>query len=149
MANELSPQITDNYSDLHALIMRATRRAGEFSGESVDGDLGILMLDFANEIVEEMRIHPYWPADVALSYYEALTDRRPIPDIIMANGLRAQYLLQQGDARAGVAMQQYYRMTNTILYQRKFGVQKLELQRVDRPDTTAPDASDPAPWPAR
>lgn len=146
--NTLSPEITDDYSDLATLGARTMRRAGEFAPGSIDGDMSIMLIDFANEIVEELRIHPYWPKDVRLRYYQSLTDRRPIPDLIVTNGLLAKYFLQQGDKRTDAAMSTYARMANTILYDRMFGVQDLELQAVDRPRPHDPSIERRKPWPS-
>ena len=54
------------------------------------------MLDLANEIVEEVRQHPYFDASTTeLDYYQHITDSRPISDLIIIHGLVYRYSVQQ------------------------------------------------------
>ena len=133
MTAALQPQTspTDGYSDLTALVSAMIRRYGDFSARRIDGDVVLMCLDLANEIVELINAHPYWDAD-PVAYYTAITDKRPIPDIIMARGLLAKYAEQQGSKKYPNSVRIYINWLNTALYTRRYGgSQPIELAPMD------------------
>jgi hypothetical protein len=129
MSTNAAPHITDEYSDLQTLAHQAIRAYGDQSPESADASLMLLMLLFANQIVEDVNRHPY--TDTQVQYYKALTDRRSIPDMIVIMGLIAKYALQQGSERAQVSLFNYYSTLNSVLWNRKNGNGKISLTVVD------------------
>ena len=50
----MNPQIRDLNSPLEELIMQALRRHGEFTTSTVDGDVSLMKMEFANEVLEEI-----------------------------------------------------------------------------------------------
>jgi hypothetical protein len=70
-----NPHIRDVYSPLQKLSMQALRRYGEFAPESVDGNVLLMFIDFANEIIEDVRVHPYFSDNYEIEYYTHMTDK--------------------------------------------------------------------------
>jgi hypothetical protein len=129
MASNVAPHVTDEYSDLQTLAAQAIRLYGDQAPESTDASLMLLMVLFANQIVEDVRRHPYTTG--AIDYYKSLTDRRAIPDMIMITGLAAKYAQQQQSQRAQGFTGQYYSVLNSVLWNRKSGNGAIELTVVD------------------
>jgi len=121
---DLSPHIPNkNNSPLEYLTMSALRRFGDFHPASVDGEVMMMFLEFANQILDEVRGHPYWdhPADTAkveLDYYVHPSDIRPVNDNIMIAGLLFAYSVQQGSDKVAVYAPAYYRVMNSELWDR-------------------------------
>lgn len=113
---------------LESLMASAVRQFGDASSGSVNGDVSLMMVEFANEIIEEIRVHPYQTYTdkngtvhavvTDLNYYKHHTEKRDIPDVIMIKGLLARYAMQQASKRAqqlyGVAM----KTMNQVMYER-------------------------------
>lgn len=128
--SDTAPNIRREYAPLDALIVRALRRMGDFSPGSVDAQLILLMVDFANQIIDEVRAHPYWTGE-EVSYYEHPTDWRAIPDGIIVSGLAYHYAAQQGSQKAAGFGPQYIRDLNRGLWQRLNGNTPIQLKVVD------------------
>lgn len=116
-SSSMNPQFNGEFSPLSALVTRAIRRYGEAHPGTVDGDTMLVFLDFANEIIEEIRTHPYWTGG-ELPYYTHQTETRPIPDAIMVAGLMALYGEQQYSEKAKVYTAKYYSTLNRVLAHR-------------------------------
>lgn len=129
-----NPHLAEPYSPLETLIEDAYSDFGNMSVDTLDGTVKKMLLRWANRIVEDMRIHPYFGIP-DLDYYLNLQDTRPIPDMIMQLGLLYHYSKWQKSASAGTALVEYRNMTNQILYQRKFGSGKIQMNTVDKPST--------------
>ena len=54
-----NPHIRDKNSPLSVLIMQTLRRYGDFHPGTVDGDVMLMMMEFANTIIDDIRQHPY------------------------------------------------------------------------------------------
>lgn len=118
MTGASNPHIAEPHSPLETLAISALRRSGDGAAHEADGNLLLMMLDFANEVIEDIRHHPYWPKDVELPYYVSLQDTRPVPDPIITAGLLAHYLAQQGSAKAQVFIPRYRQLMNQVLWNR-------------------------------
>lgn len=129
-----NPQLTEPYSPLETLIEDAFSDFGNMSVDTLDGNVKRMFLRWANRIVEDMRIHPYFSIP-DLDYFIHLQDMRPIPDTIMQLGLLYHYAKWQKSAGAATALIEYTKMTNQILYQRKYGSGKIQMNTVDKPST--------------
>lgn len=130
-----------DYTPLQDLMLRALRQYGEMHPGTLDGDLVLLMLDFANEIVEEVRAHPYSQMP-NLDYYTSATETRPIPDNIVRLGLVYRYALQQHSKKAESYGPQYYKALNATLYARLYGSGRIEMVPWDkRPSLYRPASS--------
>jgi hypothetical protein len=93
-----NPHITDKNSSLQALSMQALRRFGDFHPGTVDGDVLLMFIEFANLVIDEIRMHPYHDGS-EINYYESVTDVRPIDDNIIVSGLLFHYAAQQGSEK--------------------------------------------------
>ena len=129
-----NPQIKNGRSPLQTLCMQALRRYGEFSPGTVDGDVLLMFIDFANMVIDDIRMHPYAPTSstenangttttvpVAFDYYESLSDVRDIDDIIIVQGLLYHYAMQQGSEKLQMYMPMYHRTLNQQLWRRLNG----------------------------
>lgn len=93
------------------------RRFGDFAVSAIDGDTMTMFIDLANLTLEEINAHPYWTGD-PLAYYTHPTEARPVPDLIMQNGLLFQYALQQASPKIELYSKVYYQSLNTLLWRR-------------------------------
>tara|TARA_R110001592_G_scaffold88637_2_gene260992 strand:- start:1119 stop:1736 length:618 start_codon:yes stop_codon:yes gene_type:complete len=124
-----NPQIVDGRSPLQTMCMQALRRYGEFSPGTVDGDVLLMFIDFANMVIDDIRMHPYAPTKaatnqsgnaitvpVSFDYYVSLSDTRDIDDIIIVQGLLYHYAMQQGSDKLQMYMPMYHRTLNQQLW---------------------------------
>lgn len=110
----------EKFTPLENLVRSALVRAGNFSPSRVDGEVMMLMIELANRVVEDVRQHPYWEGG-DIDYYQDITERRPIPDMIMIDGLTAHYFIQQASEKAMVFLQLYQANMANILHERAYG----------------------------
>lgn len=131
-----SPNVSGTTAPLRILIMRALRRYGEGAPDAVEGDLMGLFIDFANNVINDVRDHPYWTDasgnKIELDYYISNQDKRSIPDEIVVSGMAAYYALQQASQKSQILVPMYYRRMNQILFNLKFGNTEFRLQPVDK-----------------
>lgn len=131
MANSnTNPQIRENYSPLETLAMQALRRYGDFHPGTVDGDVMLMFMEFANLVIDEIRMHPYHDGS-DLDYYQSPTDVREIPDIIIVSGLLYHYAVQQGSDKMQFYMPNFNRTLNQQLWQKRNGNTKIRMRVVD------------------
>lgn len=135
MYDNLSPHLTDgSNSSLSYLSGRAIAQSGEMSQSTTEGDVSLLMLDWANEIVDDIRSHPYYDNVPVLGYYTSLEDKRPIADTLMISGLLAKYMVWLGSKKAPEKEARYFaRLNQQMYYAATGGSIALELQVVDQP----------------
>ena len=119
----MNPQIRDLNSPLEELIMQALRRHGEFAPSSVDGDVSLMLMEFANEVVEEVNSHPYWTG-LVIEPYVSIQEARAIPDNIIMLGMLFHYAVQQHSSKSQMAGEKYFRTMNQKLYIMKHGTLK-------------------------
>lgn len=125
-----NPQISDNYSPLSTLAMQAIRRFGDFAPGTIDGDVMLMFLEFANQIVDEVRAHPYHDG-TPLDYYQSQDDIRPIPDNIIVAGLLYQYAMQQGSEKLQLYMPNYNNTLNRQLWYNLNGNSPIQMRVMD------------------
>ena len=106
---------TGKFTPLEGLVRSALVRAGNFSPSRIDGEVMMMMVELANRVVEETRRHPYWTGG-NVDYYNDPTQVRPIPDLIMIDGLTSHYLIQQGSEKAMIFLQMYQANMADILW---------------------------------
>lgn len=106
-----------DYSPLEDLVRSALVRAGNFSPSRIDGEVMMMMIELANRVVEDVRKHPYWEGG-EIDYYNDPTESRPIPDLVMIDGLTSHYLIQQGSEKAIMFLQMYQATMTDILLTR-------------------------------
>lgn len=121
----------DAYTPLESLVRSALVLAGNFSVSRVDGEVMMLMISFANRVIEDVRMHPYWQGG-RLDYYNDVTESRPVPDQIILDGITAYYMIQQGSEKAQLFLKLYQSKTTDLLYQRMYGNAPLEVNITDR-----------------
>lgn len=130
MSSVMNPAVGGARSNtpLETLIASAIRQFGDASSGAINGDVSLMMVEFANEIIEQIRVHPYqtYTDDnnvvhtviKDLRYYTHHTEKRDIPDTILVKGLLARYAMQQGSKRAqalwGVGLQ----TLNSVMFNR-------------------------------
>lgn len=125
-----NPHISDDYSPLETLIQQALRRYGEFNPGSIDGDVSMMFIEFANMVVDEVRNHPYHDGST-INYYTSLQDVRAIPDPIIISGMVFYYSGQQGSAKMQLAAPMYFRQMNQALWRKLNGNTKIRMRIVD------------------
>lgn len=129
--SQLNPHLDgETYSELSGIITRAFRRYGNSAPDTEDGDTRLMFLDFANEIIDDIRVHPYWDGG-AIDYYKAINEVRPIPDIIIQQGLLFKYAVQQTSQKQGPQGSIYFKTLNQVLYTRKYGNEAITMKVVD------------------
>jgi hypothetical protein len=132
-----NPHLQDPHSNLEALVMQALRRYGDMHPGTVDGEVMMMFIEFANYVIEELRAHPYWD-NLEMDYYIHMTDVRPIPDPIMVSGLLYQYAIQQQSNKVEAYGPMYFKTMNRILYNRKYGNAEIEMAPWDVSESNAP-----------
>jgi len=120
----------EKFTPLESLVRSALVRAGNFSPSRVDGEVMMLMIELANRVVEDVRQHPYWEGG-DVDYYQDITERRPIPDMIVIDGLTAHYFIQQGSEKAMMFLQLYQANMANILHERAYGNKAYTRKVVD------------------
>ncbi len=105
---------------LENLVALALRRYGDFSSRRVTGDVVLMMIEMANEVVEMINSHPYNDSVTAIEYYTSQTDVRAIEDAIMVRGLLALYAEQQASEKYPNSRMEFAKHLNSILYNRKY-----------------------------
>ncbi len=99
-----NPHIRATYSPLETLIFQALRRYGDFNPGTLDGDVGLMFLEFANMVID---------------------------DIIIVQGLLYHYALQQGSEKVSVYLPTYNTTLNRQLWRQKNGNTKIRMTVVD------------------
>lgn len=120
----------EKFSPLEDLVRSALVRAGNFSPSRIDGEVMMMMIELGNRVIEDVRKHPYWTGG-EVDYYNDPTQNRPIPDIVMIDGLTAHYLLQQGSDKAMVFLQIYQSNLTDILWTRSYANKKITVNIKD------------------
>lgn len=120
----------EKFSPLEDLVRSALVRAGNFSPSRIDGEVMMMMIELGNRVIEDVRKHPYWEGG-EVDYYNDPTQNRPIPDIVMIDGLTAHYLLQQGSDKAMVFLQIYQSNLTDILWTRNYANNKITVNIKD------------------
>jgi hypothetical protein len=109
----------------------AIRRSGHMNAENSSGELALAMIEWANRIIEDVNNHPNYLGD-QLPYYISLSDVRPIPDMIVLDGLVFHLAMQQMSEKAPVKQRVYYQTLNQLLSNRRFaGNPRLNLSPVE------------------
>ena len=128
-----NPHISDKYSPLETLVLQALRRYGEFTPDTVDGDVMMMFIEFANQVVDDVRQHPYYDDSIheGLPYYVSASDRRPVPDGALKAGLLAYYAIQQQSPRMQTYLPLYHSTMNQQLWHQLNGNTQIRLRQVD------------------
>ena len=126
-----NPHLGEPYSSLQTLAMQSLRRYGDMHPGTVDGEVIMMFVEFANLVLEDLRSHPYFD-NLEVDYYTHPTEHRNIPDQIMVAGLLYNYAVQQQSNKVEAYGPMYFRTMNRILYNRKYGNSKIEISPHDR-----------------
>tara|TARA_B100000941_G_scaffold290924_1_gene276141 strand:+ start:14187 stop:14891 length:705 start_codon:yes stop_codon:yes gene_type:complete len=126
-----NPHLGEPYSSLQTLAMQSLRRYGDMHPGTVDGEVIMMFVEFANLVLEDLRSHPYFD-NIEVDYYTHPTEHRNIPDQIMVAGLLYNYAVQQQSNKVEAYGPMYFRTMNRILYNRKYGNSKIEISPHDR-----------------
>lgn len=149
--SQTNPHITNGNSPLRTLSMQALRRFGDFNATTVDGDVLLMFLEFANMVIDDVRMHAYAPRTTyssatgtsttkdLIEYYRAVDEIRNVDDQIIVAGLLAHYSLQQGSEKAEIYMPSYYRTMNQQLWRALNGNTPIQMRVMD--DGTNPSNS--------
>ncbi len=153
--SQTNPHIIDSNAPLRTLSMQALRRFGDFNATTIDGDVLLMFLEFANIVIDDVRQHPYAPRTTysstsgdttttatsmdVIEYYRSIEETRPINDQIIVSGLLAHYSLQQGSEKAEIYMPAYFKTMNQQLWRELNGNTKIQMRVVD--DGTNPSNS--------
>ena len=125
-----NPHIREKNSPLNTLAMQALRRYGDFHAGTVDGDVMLMFIEFANMIIDEIRMHPYYDG-VEIDYYQSPTDVRAISDPIVVAGLLYHYAAQQMSDKLQVYTPQFQRIMNQRLWEQYNGNTKIQMRIPD------------------
>lgn len=126
-----NPHLSEPFSNLEALVFQALRRYGDMHPGTVDGEVMMMFVEFANLVIEDLRGHAYWD-NPEIDYYYHPSEMRAIPDSIMVSGLLYHYSVQQQSNKIEAYGPMYFKMMNRILYQRKYGSGKIEMSPYDK-----------------
>jgi len=129
----LTPHISgDNTSRLEDLSRMVFRRYGDFSASTVEAEALSMMIELANMVVDDVRMHPYATTAMhSIPYYHAMQERRAIPDNIMVAGLLFYYAEQQGSERVASYGPKYARTMNQELWRQTAGNTKIQMRPWD------------------
>lgn len=126
-----NPHIKAPYAPLETLAFQALRRYGDMHPGTVDGEVMMMFIEFANLVIEDLRGHPYWD-NPEIDYYAHPSEFRPIPDSILIAGLLYHYSVQQQSNKIEAYGPMYFKSMNRTLYQRKYGSGKIEMSPWDK-----------------
>jgi len=141
--SQTNPHITNGNSPLRTLSMQALRRFGDFNATTVDGDVLLMFLEFANMVIDDVRSHAYAPRTTyssttgtsttndVIEYYRSVEEIRNVDDQIIVAGLLAHYSLQQGSNKAEIYMPIYYKTLNQQLWRALNGNTSIQLRIMD------------------
>ena len=129
----LTPHISgDSTSRLEDLSRMVFRRYGDFSASTIEAEALSMMIELANMVVDDVRMHPYASTTMqSVPYYHAMQERSVIPDNIMVAGLLFYYSEQQGSERVGSYGPKYARTMNQELWRQTAGNTKLQMRPWD------------------
>tara|TARA_B100000424_G_scaffold271358_2_gene273762 strand:+ start:332 stop:1240 length:909 start_codon:yes stop_codon:yes gene_type:complete len=130
-SSDTNPHIRDKYSPLGTLSMQALRRFGDYAPGTVDGDVMLMFIEFANMVIDDIRMHPYRDLTVEIDYYDSQNDSRAIEDIIIVNGLLYHYSMQQMSEKAQFYQANYFRTLNSKLWESLNGNTNIKMRIVD------------------
>lgn len=125
-----NPHIAENFSPLNTLALQALRRFGDFNPGTIDGDVMLMFVEFANMVIDQIRMHPYHDG-TEIDYYQHPSDIRPIPDPIIISGILFHYAMQQGSDKLQYYMPTYNTTLNHHLWQKLNGNTKIQMRVVD------------------
>lgn len=128
--SESFKHIKDGNAQLSDLIHQALRRYGDPEPESATDTMPELFLDLANEVIDEVRSHPYWTGET-INYLTSIEQASLVPDNIMKMGLLAKYAKQQVSAKAPILERDYLRTLNQQLWYRINGNSGIRMRVVD------------------
>lgn len=131
-----TPNVKEPYSTLETLTLQSLRRYGDMHPGTVDGEVMMMFIEFANLIIEDLRAHPYWD-NPEIDYYTHPSEWRAIPDNIIVSGLLYHYAVQQQSNKIEAYGPMYFKMMNRVLYNRKYGSGKIEMSPWDKSQTPA------------
>tara|TARA_R100000353_G_scaffold41053_2_gene32487 strand:- start:2316 stop:2789 length:474 start_codon:yes stop_codon:yes gene_type:complete len=128
--SDTNPHIEENNSPLNTLALQALRRFGDFHPSTVDGDVMLMFLEFANMVIDDVRRHPYYDGD-PIDYYTSPTDVRKVDDQIIVAGLLMHYSVQQASDKMELYIPMYQRKMHEILWNDYNGNTKIAMTVVD------------------
>lgn len=126
-----NPHLQTPYSSLETITLQALRRYGDMHPGTVDGEVMMMFVEFANLVLEDLRGHPYWD-NPEIDYYFHPSDIRKVPDNIMVAGMLYHYSVQQQSNKIEAYGPMYFKMMNRILYYRKYGSGEIQMSPWDR-----------------
>lgn len=126
-----NPHLKEPYTPLEPLVLQSLRRYGDMHPGTVDGEVMMMFVEFANLIIEDLRSHPYWD-NPEIDYFTHQSEWRAIPDQIIVSGLLYHYAVQQQSNKIEAYGPMYFKMMNRLLYNRKYGSGKLEMSPYDK-----------------
>jgi hypothetical protein len=95
-----------------------------------------MFLGYANSVLDDVMEHPYWEKGYEIPYYNHTTERRPVPDALITQGILAKYAIDKTSVKAAKYEADYYKRLNQSLMRAKFGVgASFSLMPVDYTDS--------------
>ena len=132
-----APHLSEPHATLETLVFQSLRRYGDMHPGTVDGEVMMMFVEFANMVIEDLRSHPYWD-NVEMDYYTHSSETRNIPDSIMVQGLLYHYSVQQQSSKVEAYGPMYFKGMNRILYNRKYGNANIQMSPMDRGEGNEP-----------
>lgn len=129
--SDTNPHVREKNSPLNTLSLQALRRFGDFHPSTVDGDVMLMFLEFANMVIDDVRQHPYHTATTDIDYYQSPTDIRAVDDQIIISGLLMHYAIQQASDKVEFYVPMYQRQLNEKLWHGYNGNTKIQMAVVD------------------
>lgn len=131
--DSLTPHIQDGAtSRLEDLSRMVFRRYGDFSASTIEAEALSMMIELANMVIDDVRMHPYASTTMqATGYYTSMQERSIIPDNIMVAGLLFYYAEQQGSERTAAYGPKFARTMNQELWRQTAGNTKIQMRPWD------------------
>ena len=91
----------------------------------------MMMIEFGNEVIDDIRQHRYYVGSPVLDYYISIDDARPINDSIIRSGLLFRYAMQQNSENTNLLGPAYWKTLNQQMWNDLAGNTKVRMRIVD------------------
>ena len=117
-------------SPLKSLISATLLQYGNYAPETIASHVRPMFIEFANQVIDEILMHPYGE-NLSIEHYVQEDETRDIEDSVMIAGLLYHYSLQQLSDKAQVYRPKYMTTMARQLYLKLHGNRKINLNIVD------------------
>ena len=120
------------FTPLREIIDNVLVIFGENAPDTVEGADINIFLNYANRVIDAIRIHPYFPGEPDdIPYFQSLDETRPIKDVIIEKGLLYEMAKSTGDERMQNFMGDFRDTIATIYMTERHGNKPFSMRIVD------------------